>query len=802
MRYEPIAVAKAPVVQETCFHCSEPVPKGLDIHTDGKAFCCEGCKMVYDILNTNNLCDFYKMEAQPGTSQKNQRDARSYAWLDDAEVQAQLLEFDDGHTAQVTFYIPQMHCASCLWLLEHLYRLDQGVTSSRVNFLKKTTTLQFDPALTNLRKLAALLASIGYAPEINLGDLERREAPKVSRRLAYQLGVAGFATGNIMLFSFPEYVGMDRAMEGWFSNVFGYFSLFLALPVLFYSARDFMTSAWQGVRTRHLNVDVPLALGMLMLFFRSAWEILTHTGGGYLDSFSGLVFLMLIGRWFQQITWHHLSFERDYKSYFPVAATLKEGDNERAVPVNRLVPGDIILVRNSEIIPADGVLLRGRAHIDYSFVTGESAPVTVRNGEKICAGGRQNGETLEVTLTKRVSNSYLTGLWNNEAFKPSAKGEVTRLADQAGRVFSWLILAMGVGALIYWLPRNPATAVNAFTAVMIVACPCNIVLSIPFTLGNILRLLGRNRFYLKNIAAVEAFSRISSIVFDKTGTITQTAAQTFEFKGVPLRPDEKAAVRGLARHSAHPMSRRLFAALTDVPWCQVEHFNELPGQGVEGQVEGKHYRLGSAAFTGGRGDGLFLAINGQLRGHFEVRNRFRPGLKNILAFFREKGRHLWLLSGDNERESAQLQPYFPEQGAMFFHQSPQDKLDFVKKLQRRGEQVMVVGDGLNDAGALRQSDLGLSVSEDINNFSPACDGILHADEFHRLPQFVQLAISGVNIVRWSYAVALTYNGIGLYYGLTGQLSPLVAAVLMPMSSISIVLFGVLLGNRKAKQLGI
>lgn len=801
MQYETSAAKEAvKSAAGQCFHCQEQIPTGLHIESDHKHFCCEGCKTVYEILNTHNLCTFYNLDQQAGLSQRNQRDARSYAWLDDAEVADRLLEFNDGHTAQTTLYLPQMHCASCLWLLEHLYKLDNGITHSKVNFLKKTVSIQFDPALTNLRKLAALLASIGYAPEINLGDLDQPKRPGISRRLAYQLGVAGFATGNIMLFSFPEYVGMDRATEQWFSHIFGYFSLFLALPVLLYSARDFISSAWQGVRTRTMNVDIPLALGILMLFFRSAWEILTNTGGGYLDSFSGLVFLMLIGRWFQQITWHHLSFERDYKSYFPVAATRKESEKEEVVPVNRLVPGDIIFIRNGEIIPADGVLLRGTANIDYSFVTGESEPVAIKNGEKIYAGGCQKGETLEISLTKRVSNSYLTSLWNNEAFKAPAKGEITRLADQAGHVFSWLILSMGAGALIYWGPRDINTAINAFTAVMIVACPCNIVLSIPFTLGNILRLLGRNRFYLKNIAAVEAFTGIDSVVFDKTGTITNTSAQSFNFTGVSLTPEERSAVRSLTRHSTHPISRRLSAAFSDVPVLLVTQFEEIPGLGIRGMIGDKVFQIGSAAFAGTVGEGLFLTINGNIRGYFEIKNRFRMGLKPLLEFIKSRKQHQWLLTGDNEREAVQLNAFFPEQNTLRFHQSPQDKLDFIKELQHSGQKVMMIGDGLNDAGALRQSNLGIVIAEDTNNFTPACDGILQASEFHRLPQFIRLAEAGVNIVRWSYVVALTYNFIGLSYGLSGALSPLVAAILMPTSSISVVLFGVLMGNWQARKL--
>ncbi|MCW5920933.1 MAG: heavy metal translocating P-type ATPase metal-binding domain-containing protein [Saprospiraceae bacterium] len=805
-----------PVSSLACFHCHDVCPDDK-IRIEDKYFCCDGCKMVYEILNTNDLCQYYDLDEKPGITLKNRRDARAYAYLDDTEVQEKLLEFNNGHTAQVTFYLPQMHCVSCIWLLENLYKLDAGVTHSRVNFLKKTATIQFAPNQTSLRKLAALLASIGYAPEINLGDVDGAKRPAMNRRLAYQIGVAGFAFGNIMLFSFPEYVGLDAATDTWFAKVFGYLNIVLALPVLLFSARDYLTSAWHGIQARHLNIDVPLALGIVVLFGRSVWEILTHTGAGYMDSFAGLIFLLLTGKWFQQHTWQQLSFERDYKSYFPVAATVKNGDAETSVPVQRLVPGDIIVVRSHEIIPADGILLKGSARVDYSFVTGEAVPVKVKSGERIFAGGKQVGESIEISLTRRVSQSHLTQLWNNEAFKTPTKGHATVLADRAGRYFTGLILAFGGGSFLYWwlVENSIHTAVNAFTAVMIVACPCAVALAIPFTLGNILRILGRHRFYLKNNQVVEAFSAFNAVIFDKTGTITNIAQQRFEFHGKPLDAQSKVAVRSLTRHSAHPLSRSLYESMPEVPTASPEHFEELPGLGVQGVVQGKKVKVGSAAFVGKNdeadavsGRGVYVSIEGEVLGCFEVKSRYRDGLDEVLDYFRSLRRlstsrthsSVWLLSGDQDAEASRLAPFFPDRDSMMFDKSPQDKLDFVKKLQRHGQNVLMLGDGLNDAGALRQSNLGIVVAENTNNFTPACDAILHADEFARLPRFIRLAQSGVRIVNRSYLIALMYNLTGLSYAVTGTLSPLVAAILMPLSSVTIVVFGVLMGNWQAKKL--
>ncbi|MBK7938977.1 MAG: heavy metal translocating P-type ATPase metal-binding domain-containing protein [Lewinellaceae bacterium] len=815
-----------PVRQHQCFHCHELCPPArphsddeIRLRIGDKYFCCDGCKMVYEILNTHDLCEYYNLDEKPGQSLKNKKDAKAYAYLDDAEVQEKLIEFNNGQMAQVTFYLPQMHCVSCIWLLENLYKLDAGVSHSRVNFLKKTASIQFFPEKTTLRKLAALLASIGYAPEINLGDVDGAKKPVMSKILAFQIAVAGFAFGNIMLFSFPEYVGMDPEADRWFADIFGYLSLVLSIPVLFFSSRDYLIAAWNGLRTRHLNIDVPLALGILMLFGRSAWEILSHTGAGYLDSFAGLIFLLLTGKWFQQTTWQQLSFERDYKSYFPVAATVKTGETESSVPVNRLVPGDIIIVRSQEIIPADGILSTGGSKLDYSFVTGEAEPVAVASGERIFAGGKQVGESIEISLIRRVSQSYLTRLWNDEAFQSGQKGHATRLADRAGRYFTGLILGVGGAAFLYWwlFRGDMTTAVNAFTAVMIVACPCAVALAIPFTLGNLVRILGRHRFYLKNINVLESIAAMDTVIFDKTGTITNIAQQQFEFHGQALGYLEKVAVRSLTRHSSHPLSRLIYESMPEVPVEAPQEFQEIPGQGIRGIVQGRVVKVGSAEFLPaealakvGKQSGVFVSVDGAILGYFEVKSRYRDGLKEVLDFFRQTGDpaattradgRVWLLSGDQDREAAKLAPFFPDPDTMLFNRTPQDKLEFVKKLQRHGRQVMMLGDGLNDAGALRQSDAGIVVAENTNNFTPACDAILHADEFANLPRYIRLARSGVQIVNRAYYIALIYNLVGLSYAVTGALSPLIAAVLMPLSSVTIVLFGVTMGNWMAREKG-
>ncbi|MBK7871906.1 MAG: heavy metal translocating P-type ATPase metal-binding domain-containing protein [Saprospiraceae bacterium] len=448
--------------QETtaCYHCGEDC-KDEHILFDNKNFCCEGCKTVYEILNSSGLCQYYDLDENAGISLKGKTQAE-YAYLDDPEVVARLIDFTDGTKAKVTFYLPQIHCASCIWLLENLYKLSEGILDSKVNFIKKEIYITYQENVITLRKIVELLASIGYAPAISLSDLDENNKPVIDRSFYYKLGVAGFAFGNIMLLSFPEYLGLEKTSDEFFFRVFGYLNIVLSLPVVAYSGRDYLRSAWLGLTQRNLSIDVPIALGIIVLFGRSVFEIITQTGAGFLDSLAGLIFFLLIGKWFQQKTYHNISFERDYKSYFPIAANKKTEHGEASVPLDKLAAGDVILIKHKELIPADSILLKGDAEIDYSFVTGEAEPVKVQSGEKIFAGGRQMAATIEVSLTRKVSQSYLTQLWNNEAFsKPKHDSGASRVANRVGKYFTAVILLIAFGALLYWFPKDSDKAINA-----------------------------------------------------------------------------------------------------------------------------------------------------------------------------------------------------------------------------------------------------------------------------------------------------------------------------------------------------
>ncbi|HOY16301.1 MAG TPA: heavy metal translocating P-type ATPase metal-binding domain-containing protein [Haliscomenobacter sp.] len=787
-----------------CYHCSEPLPT-IPIPFDEKSFCCEGCRTVYEILNTNGLCQYYAIDETAGISLRGKR-REEYAFLDDPEVLKRLVQFSDGKTTRITLFLPQIHCASCIWLLENLYKLSDGVQSSQVNFLKRELHLVFSEEYTSLRKIAELLASLGYAPAINLGSLDEAARPVINRSFAYKIGVAGFAFGNIMLLSFPEYLGLDHLTESGFSKYFGLLNILLSLPVIFFSAQDYFRSAYQSLRRGELNIDVPLALGAAVLFLRSVYEILSHAGAGYMDSLAGLIFFLLIGKWFQQRTYHHISFERDYKSYFPISARKKVGQTEQSVALDKLDAGDIIFVRNGELIPADAIILRGEAKIDYSFVTGEAEPVNIPSGERVFAGGRQMGGVIELSLSKKVSQSYLTQLWNEDAFNKKQESQASVLANKVSRYFTTAILLIGFMTLIYWLPRNTSIAINAFTAVLIVACPCAGALAVPFTLGNALRILGRFHFFLKNTNAIEALYRVNTVVVDKTGTITAGQKSAVQFVGSPLSATEKQLIAALSGQSNHPASKLIHSELSkDNPEeiaidYDVTEFRETIGKGVEATIGNRQIKLGARSFMDVLptdstidGEGVYVQINNEVKGYFVLEHFLRPQAVETLQYLQSLG-EVYLLSGDNDREAELLAPIFKDRANLHFRQSPKDKLQFIQELQNQGKKVLMLGDGLNDAGALRQADAGIAITEDTANFTPASDAILSAERFHRLPAYMEYARRSIHLVFGAYSLALLYNIVGLSFAVQGTLSPVVAAILMPLSSISIVIFGTISSN--------
>ncbi len=787
---------------KTCFHCGLDATSSEIIY-DEKSFCCKGCKTVYEIFSANDLTCYYDLENAPGATPKEIEG--KYNFLDNEKIVESLLEFNDGNTQIAKLYIPHIHCSSCIWILENLNKLNPSISSSIVNFGKKTVRVNYNPNSFSLKALVKLLSSIGYEPFISLDDYSVGKK-NVDRSLIYKLGIAGFAFGNIMFLSFPEYFQVSGFWIEQYAPVFRWLMFTFSLPVVFYCSQDYFISAYKGLKSKLLNIDVPIALGVTVLFLRSTAEIVFDIGTGFFDSLSGLVFFLLLGKFFQQKTYSFLSFERDYKSYFPIGITKINTDgNEESIQVYDIKKGDRLLIRNEELIPVDCILINGNARIDYSFVTGESDAVSKKSGDKLFAGGKQTEGSIEVDVLKTVEQSYLTQLWSNDVFNKKKEDSFTNLTNSISKQFTVAVLSIAIIATSYWLIVDSSKALNVFTAVLIIACPCAIALAAPFTFGNLLRIFGKLKFYAKNASVIEQLAAIDTIIFDKTGTITANKETAIAYEGDELSDAEEILLKSSLRNSNHPLSRSLYSLLEDNDILTLDDYQEHIGKGIIAKHQDDSIKIGSAPFVGYTNEtatlntAVHVSTNNTYKGKFTFYNKYRKGISKLFKRLK-KDYDLVILSGDNAGEKENLTKLLPAKTKLFFNQKPEDKLEYIKHHQTSGAKVLMVGDGLNDAGALAQSDVGIAISEDVNVFSPACDAILDATKFNQLYSFIKASKKAITIIKWSFVLSFIYNSIGLYFAVTGQLAPVVAAILMPLSSISIVAFTTVCTNLLGRKL--
>lgn len=775
-------------VSENCFHCGQGIEKER-ILFDEKTFCCNGCKSVYEILNANNLNNFYELNKRAGIRPGDENSGQ-FDYLDTPEIFEKVTDFSEGNTSLITFKIPVIHCSSCIWLLESLHTLNKNIKYSQVNFTRKTLQVSFNHNELKLSELANFLTNLGYKPVISLETADKN-VEHLDKSLLVKFAIAAFAFGNGMFLAFPEYIGGEDYWMDHYKGLFRALMCLLAIPVVVYSASDYYKSAWYGLKNKIVNIDVPIVLGIIVLFGRSLYEVATDYGPGYFDTLCGLLFFMLLGKIFQKRTYSALSYDRDYKSFYPIAVTKVDFDGKQDnILLSEIKIGDRILVRNQEIIPVDAILINGDGNIDNSFITGESATISKQPGDKIFAGGKQIGSSLELEVIKNVDQSYLTQLWNKEAFKKHETGLDT-LTNKVSKYFTFIILGIALISGIYWYFIDLNKMFQVISAILIIACPCALALSAPFTFGHIMRILGRNKFYVKDTITIEKIAKLDTIVFDKTGTITHRKKSNITYEGAEIQEFDLLNIKTLLKNSNHPLSKSLYDFIeVNDDYYQVEHFREISGKGYEALVRGNLYKIGSARYNNQESKNLETAVyiskNNEFIGKFIFKNEYRENLKNL--FKKLAGYHVFILSGDNASEENQLKELIPASKGMAFNQSPEDKLNYIKNLQDQNFKVAMLGDGLNDAGALKQSNVGIAIADDTNSFTPSSDVIMDGEKVVLLDKYLNVCKGSMTIVKMTFIISFLYNVVGLSYAVTGHMHPLFAALIMPASSITVVSF--------------
>ncbi len=782
-------------MSDNCFHCNDVCTSKI-VYND-KLFCCNGCKMVYQIINENGLDNYYSIEDKPGIkpAEKNAK----FNFLKNEELAGSLLEFQSEQTNNISLFLPQIHCSSCIWLLENLPKLHKGVTYAQVNFVSRNAYVSYNPKDISLYELSVLLDSIGYPPVF---EKKKKAEKTINKSLLIKLGVTGFCFGNIMLLSFPEYLGLKDDVSEPVKQFMQVLIFVLSIPIITYTALDYLKSGLKSIRAGAFNIDVPISIGILTLYIKSTYDILALNNASYMDSFAGFIFFLLIGKWFQSKTYSSLSFERDYKSYFPIGVTkLKEG-KEEIIGLDEIEIEDEISIKNEEIIPADALLLNDFAQIDYSFVTGESTPVSINKNDKIFAGGKLIGTAINIKVLSSVKQSYLTHLWNQDTFKKQ-ESKYAQISNVLSKRFTIGVIVIAIISAVSWLFIDTTKIIDIVVSVLIVACPCALALAVPFTFGTVMRFYGKRKFYIKNIFVIERLSRITDIVFDKTGTITQTDKDSIEFTGDQLTSIELDCIGSLVKQSSHVLSKSIYHSITINNTLNVSSYKEEIGKGISGLIDGKHtLKIGSSDYLNIESTkeetAVHVSINNEYKGKFIFSNTYKVGIASLIHNLK-KDAALHVLSGDNESERENLEELFAQKEQLNFNQQPLDKLTYIKNLQEQGKSVMMVGDGLNDAGALKQSDVGIVVTENTFNFTPSSDGIIEANSLIDLDKIIRSSKKSIVILAICYAFSICYNVVGLCFAVSGNLTPLIAAILMPLSSIFIVVLSTLLVSRSFQK---
>ncbi|WP_185873473.1 heavy metal translocating P-type ATPase [Blattabacterium cuenoti] len=731
---------------------------------------------------------------------------KNYDFLNNEKISEKIIDFVHKNITRVHFFIPSIHCSSCVFILEDLPNKYSNILSSNVDFLNKKIWITFYNNNLKISDLAKILENIGYSPSTDLESFEKYDLSnsetnnKKNRNKIQKIAIFVFCFGNIMLLAIPEYVG--SMSDPWYVNhryFFRFMMMILSIPVFLFTIFDHIKYAIIGVKKKLINIDVPISMGILVIFFWSLYEILFDLGSGYFDSLSSFSLFILISKLFQVHTHNKIfSFNKNYKSFYPILITKVKNGVEKKIFVSSLEIGDIFVVKNEEIIPVDSILIKGKSILDNSFITGESNLIIKKIGDKIYAGSRQKGEAIYLKVVKKMDNSYLSILWK-KGIKKNNNYYINSITTNVSKYFTPSIIIISLSSGIYWYIKNNIYNVfKTIFSILIITCPCALVLSSPLIFGNIIKFFSKKGLYIKDTLTVEKISSIKTLIFDKTGTLTDPNKEIINFIGKKISYNEKRMIASLLRNSSHPFSQKILSKLSIKNFYKINDFKEIPGKGLECKINNFTIKAGSMKYVSLCNSNkikdktlVAISINNKLLGYFYFKNFYRKGIQKLFNDLK-KDYNIIVLSGDNNNiEKKYIKSILPKSSKILFNQSPEDKLNYIKKLQKNGIKVIMFGDGVNDSAALKKSEVGISVSDNPTSFFPSCDAFIKSDCLNKISYFLKISRISYLLVIINFIISLLYNILGIFFAITCKLNPLIASILMPISSFSVIIFSII-----------
>lgn len=801
------APSAAPCTDAGCAHCGLPLPRVpiLVTEPDGQVrrFCCEGCHTVYGAIHDAGLDAWY---ARRGLLPMRAADLpEEMAWLDQPEVQASYVTVREG-VVEGAYVLDGLHCAACAWLIESAVERLDGVCEARVNYATSRLRVRWEDGRAGLGQVAHRVASIGYRATPYHPQRLERPRQQQAHAMVMRMSVAGFCAGNIMLTAAALYAGALQGMDLSFRTFFHAVGLVLCIPVLMFSAVPFYQGALSALRARTLTMDVPICIGLLTTYAYSVWAMAHQRADVYFDTVAMFVFVLLIGRVVENASRGRVtSAVERLLSLGARAARVLRGETRVEVPIDEVVTGDLVEVLQGDRLPVDGRVRQGGAWVDASMLTGESRPRSVEVGDTVSAGTICTDGRLVVEATHTGSATALARISRLVEDAQMRRAPVQRVVDRFARVFVALTVGLAIATAAFWTLRGEEDALMVAISVLIITCPCALGLSTPLAVACACGRAASRGVLFRGGDVLEALQGVTHILLDKTGTLTEgrlELTETLTCEGA----DVDACLRVAAaaeRFSTHPVARAIRAASPpseDGP----ETCESVPGQGVRARVNQRFVLLGSARWLAREGleaparlaaaaerraalgsTVVWMAVDGEVRCAFVLADRLRPEAIEVVQCLRRRGLEIALVSGDGsgavEGVARAVGITRAEAGMC-----PADKAEAVRALQRAGARVALVGDGINDAPGLSAANVGIAVATGTEIAMEAADVVLLRPGLKPLVEAIDTARDTFRTIRDNMTLSGLYNAIALPTAMAGYVAPLLAAVVMPLSSLLVV----------------
>lgn len=775
-----------------CFHCGEVL--GTDVVEAGVAgearrFCCSGCAAAAQWIHDARLDDYYRLRSEAAGRVLDEAD--DYSGWDRASVLAEhACEVEGGR--EITVVTDGMRCAACAWLIDHALRQQPGVIDAGANAVTGRVVLRWDPARTALSSLMRRMAALGYRPWLAGGEGEETARRVSQRRWLLRLGVAGLGTMQAMMFAEALYLDTSGQMSLATRDFFRWITFLVASPVVFYAGWPFLAGAWRELASRHLGMDTLVAGATLLAYGASLSETLRGGPHVWYDAAVMFVFLLLVARAIEQRARGIASAQVDALAHArPALAQRERNDGSREqVPVIELVVGDVVRVAVGDTVPADGELMDDAAAFDEALLTGEAHAVVRQPGEQVLAGSVCHEGPARLRLTRVGRDTRLSELAALMARAQAQRPSQAALGERIAGYFVTVLLLAALAVWSGWHVYDPSRALEVTLSVLVVSCPCALALAIPAALTVAQGRLAKRGVLTLEADALEALSKVDTVVFDKTGTLAsgEPYLATVETCAEIDATIARSIAAALERDSRHPLAmafRGDAAAL-----LHAGNVREVAGQGIEGEIDGHFWRLGRPGFAAGRADdgAVWLGDGRQPAARFIVEDLLRADAEPALAALRGQDLGVELLSGDGEASVARLAARLGiAADSAHARQTPEDKLARIRALQAAGHRVAMVGDGINDAPVLAGADVSFAMAEGASLARRAAGFVLTSPSLARVSEARRLALRTQRVIRQNLAWALGYNLVALPSAAAGLVTPWLAAIGMALSSLLVTL---------------